>query len=231
MKRIGIIGAMDEEIRIYTELMKDKQVLCKAGLNFNIGSLNGKDVVVVECGIGKVNAALCTQILISEFDVEAVINTGVAGACYDELEINDIVISTDALEHDFNATFAGHERGEIPRLDTSIFKADERLVELAYNASLGHSDYKAYKGRVASGDVFVCSKDIKDDIVETFKAYCVEMEGASIAHVCYLNKIPFVVIRAMSDKADDSAEVTFDEFVIQAAHNAKDLVLKMLGGM
>jgi adenosylhomocysteine nucleosidase len=228
MAKIGIIGAMEEEVSILVELLDDRETIQKANLEINTGKLEGKEVVLVECGIGKVNAALCAQLLISEFKVDAVINTGVAGALADELNVNDIVISTDAVEHDFNATMFGHQRGVIPRMETSVFVADERLVKLASNAAAGHSNYNAFKGRVASGDIFVASKEIKDTIVDEFNASCVEMEGAAIAHVCYINKIPFVIIRAMSDKADDSADVTYDEFVVEAAHNSKDMILRML---
>lgn len=228
MKTIGIIGAMDEEVSILLELMDIKQTVNKASLEFNRGILEGKDVVLVKCGIGKVNAALCAQILISEFGVDAVVNTGVAGALNEELDVNDIVISTDAVEHDFDAKAYGYPQGTIPRMDTSVFKADDRLIEAAYNSSKDSIKNNVFKGRIATGDVFIASRELKDSIIKEFGAYCGEMEGGAIAHVCHTNNTPFVVIRAMSDKADDSANVTYEEFVIDAAHNSKEIVLNML---
>ncbi len=229
MNRIGIIGAMDEEVDILVELMDIKEKIEKASLKFYKGTIEGKDIVLVKCGIGKVNAALCTQILISEFNVDAVVNTGVAGALHQDLDVYDIVISTDAIQHDFDTTAFGDKKGMIPRMDNSIFVADERLVEAAYKSSVEETKtHKVVKGRVVSGDIFISSKELKDELVKEFDAYCGEMEGAAIAHVCSLNKIPFVVIRAMSDKADGSADITYEEFVKDAAHNSKDIVLNML---
>ena len=232
MNNIGIIGAMDEEIDILVNLMEVNEVIEKASLKFYKGKLENKDVVVVRCGIGKVNSALCAQILISEFNVEAVVNTGVAGALNSKLDVFDIVISTDAIEYDFDTTVFGHKKGEIPRMETSTFIADERLIDFAYNSSINEvKNHKVLKGRVVTGDRFISSKELKDELVKEFDAYCGEMEGASIAHVCYLNKTPFVIIRAMSDKADGSADVVYDEFVKDAAHNSKDIVLNMLKSM
>lgn len=232
MNNIGIIGAMDEEVDILVNLMEVNEVIEKASLKFYKGKLENKDVVVVRCGIGKVNSALCAQILISEFNVEAVVNTGVAGALNSKLDVFDIVISTDAIEYDFDTTVFGHKKGEIPRMETSTFIADERLIDFAYNSSINEvKNHKVLKGRVVTGDRFISSKELKDELVKEFDAYCGEMEGASIAHVCYLNKTPFVIIRAMSDKADGSADVVYDEFVKDAAHNSKDIVLNMLKSM
>ncbi len=229
MKRIGIIGAMDEEVDILKELMEIRETIGKAGLYFYVGTLEHKEVVLVRCGIGKVNAALCSQILISEFEVDAVINTGVAGALQDELDVSDIVISIDTLYHDFDVTAFGHELGMIPRMETSIFRADDRLIDAAYHSSVANvKDHKVLKGRVVSGDIFVSSKEIKEKLVNKLNGYCTEMEGAAIGHTCFVNNIPFVIIRAMSDKADGSADVNFNEFVHKAAHNSKNIVLNML---
>ncbi|SHJ57449.1 5'-methylthioadenosine/adenosylhomocysteine nucleosidase [Tepidibacter formicigenes] len=229
MNRIGIIGAMDEEVDILKELMNIEETIEKASLKFYVGKLENKDVVLVRCGIGKVNAALCTQILISEFKVEAVINTGVAGALHDELDVFDIVISTDTLHHDFDTSVFGYELGIIPRMETSIFKADDRLIDVAYNSSIKNvKNHKVLKGRVVTGDIFVSSKELKDKLVNKLNGYCAEMEGAAIGHTCFVNNVPFVIIRAMSDKADGSADVTYEEFVQEAAHNSKDIVLSML---
>ena len=229
MNRIGIIGAMDEEVDILVELMNIEETIEKASLKFYKGTLEGKEIVLVRCGIGKVNSALCAQILISEFDVDAVVNTGVAGALHSDLGVYDIVISTDAIQHDFDATVFGYKKGIVPRMENSIFIADERLVEAAYKSSVEETKtHKVVNGRVVSGDIFISSKELKDELVKEFDAYCGEMEGAAIAYVCSLNNTPFVIIRAMSDKADGTADVVYEEFVQDAAHNSKDIVVNML---
>lgn len=230
MNKIGIIGAMDKEVKTLISLMEIEKTVDKASLKFYIGKLEQKDVVLVQCGIGKVNAALCAQILISEFGVEAVVNTGVAGAIHSSLDVNDIVISTEAIEYDVDARAFGYEKGQIPQMESSVFKADEKLIETAYESSLEqvkNEDFKIVKGRVATGDIFISSKELKDELDNDFNAYCGEMEGGAIAHVCTLNNTPFVIIRAMSDKADGSANVTYDEFVDKAAENSKDIVLRL----
>ena len=229
MNRLGIIGAMDEEVDILVELMDIKETIEKASLKFYKGTLEGKDIVLVRCGIGKVNSALCAQILISEFDVDAVVNTGVAGALNPKLDVLDIVISTDAMQYDVDTTAFGYQKGVIPRMESSVFIADEKLINSAYESSVIESkSNKVFKGRVVTGDIFISSKELKEELVNDFNAYCGEMEGGAIAHVCTLNKTPFVIIRSMSDKADGSADVTYDEFVKVAAHKSKDIVLNML---
>ena len=229
MNVIGIIGAMDEEVSILVDLMDIRETIKKASLEFYKGILEGKNVVLVKCGIGKVNSALCAQILISEFKVDAIVNTGVAGALNEKLDVNDIVISTDAIQYDVDTTAFGDPKGVIPRMKTSVFKADERLIDAAYKSSVEEvKTHKVLKGRVVTGDKFINSKELKEELVYDFGGYCGEMEGGAIAHVCYLNNTPFVIIRAMSDKADGSADVTYDVFVHDAANNSKDIVLNML---
>ncbi len=158
--RIGIIGAMDEEIEILKDKMEIDKVKERAKMKFYEGKLNDKDVVLVRCGIGKVNAAVCTQILITYFNVDYIINTGVAGAIHDSLNIGDIVISTDVVQHDVDATGFGYELGEIPRLDEYKFKADRRLIDIAKEVAAKElKGHKLYEGRILSGDVFVASPD------------------------------------------------------------------------
>ncbi|MEG0014044.1 MAG: 5'-methylthioadenosine/adenosylhomocysteine nucleosidase [Cellulosilyticaceae bacterium] len=210
MNTVGIIGAMEEEVISIKRQMKVENTLIIAGMEFCEGILKEKKVVVVRCGIGKVNSAVCTQILIDKFDVNCIINTGVAGGLYPDINIGDIVISSDTVQHD---------------IDKSFFEADAKLIELGKAAAeslIGNQ--KVYIGRIASGDQFISSMRVKEDIYTTFTAYCAEMEGAAIAHTCYLNQIPFVVIRSISDKADQSAEVNFDEFVHLAAKNASKMI-------
>lgn len=229
MKKIGIIGAMEEEVKSLIAMLEDKKVREIAGLKFYEGKLKAKDVVVVRCGIAKVNAAMCTQILISEFGVDALINTGVAGALYEKLNINDVVISIDAIQHDIDGSAAGDPKGNIPLMETSVFVADKKLVDIAYDVFENNdTPYHAYKGRIATGDLFVADPKVKDELRNHFGGYCCEMEGGAIGHVAYCNKVPFVVIRAISDKADGSAGKTFDEFVEIAAETSKDMVVGML---
>lgn len=229
MNRVGIIGAMHEEVCVLNSMLENKVTKEIAGLSFNEGTLEGKNVVVVECGIAKVNAAMCTQILVSNYGIDAVINTGVAGALYKDLRINDVVISTEAIEYDVDASPMGDPKGTIPRMKTSVFVADERLVDAAYNAFLEEkTEFHAYKGRVVTGDKFVADNETKIELRDDFKGYCCEMEGGAIAHVAHCNKVPFVIIRAISDNADDSADVKYEEFVMQAAITSKDMVLNML---
>lgn len=229
MKKIGVIGAMEEEVKELTSMLEERKETVVAGLSFNEGLIEGKEVVIVECGIAKVNAAMCTQILISEFKVDAVINTGVAGALYEKLDINDIVISTDAIEYDVDASPLGDPKGTIPRMKTSIFTADSKLVEVAYSVFKEENlKFNAYKGRVVTGEQFVADNKTKSVLRNDFDGYCCEMEGGAIAHVAYLNKTPFVIIRAISDKADNSADMTYDEFVKIAAKNSKDMVVNMI---
>lgn len=230
--KIGIIGAMDLETELLKNRMTDIEVKEVAGLFFFKGKLMGKQVIVVTCGIGKTNSALCTQILISEFKVSRVINTGVSGAIHDDLNVGDLVISTDCMHHDFDCTGFGYDYGIIPRMNTSVFEADATLIDLAYEASKAVvSGQKVMKGRIVSGDQFVSSMEKKTFIENTFKALTTEMESASIAHVCALNRIPYVIIRGMSDKADGSAHVNFDEFAKEAADRSSQIVMAMLQAM
>ncbi len=227
--RIGIIGAMDEELEILKNIMIIEDILELTGMKFYIGKLENKSIVLVRCGIGKVNAAICTQVLINKFNVTHIINTGVAGAINDNLNVGDIVISSDVIEHDFDATNFGYKPGEIPRLDTYEFKADDRLMDIAYKASNNENiSHKTVKGRILSGDVFIASPEKKDYLWSEFNGYCTEMEGAAIGHTCYLNHIPFVIIRAMSDKADGSAHVNFNDFLHEAAENSSNIVQRIL---
>ena len=232
MDKIGIIGAMDEEIGILRNEMKTKEVKTIADIDFYEGTIENKEVVLVRCGIGKVNAAICTQILISIFDVKTVINIGVAGAIKDTLNILDIVVSTDVQQHDFDVTGFGYKLGQIPGMKKYIFPADEVLIEKALSASKEVlTDNKAVKGKIISGDIFVSNIELKQNLLKNFNGYCAEMEGAAIGHTCYVNNIPFVVIRTMSDKADGSAHYNFKKFVYQAANYSKDIVKIMLGKM
>ncbi|MGB8452696.1 MAG: 5'-methylthioadenosine/adenosylhomocysteine nucleosidase [Anaerocolumna sp.] len=223
MDKIGIIGAMEEEVNQLKDKMAKVQVKSKAAMDFYSGKLEGKDVVIVRSGIGKVNAAICTQILMDEFNIDIVINTGIAGSLKAEINIGDMVISTDTLQHDMDATGFGYEYGVIPRMETSVFKADTKLTKKASEiCSQVNPDISVFLGRIVSGDQFIGNKDKKTWIARQFEGYCTEMEGAAIAQTAYLNKVPFLIVRAISDKADDSAHMDYGKFEAEAiAHAVK----------
>lgn len=223
MKKIGIIGAMELEVEALKEQMDVKNIVEKASMKFYEGTLRGKGVVIVQCGIGKVNAGICVQILADLFQVDAVINTGVAGSLRAEINIGDIVVSTDACEHDMDVTALGYKQGIIPQMKESFFKADRQLVEAAIEVCREvNPDINVYEGRVLSGDQFISGEEIKNKLIDLFDGFCTEMEGAAIAHAAFLNEIPYVVIRAISDKADGSAHMDYPEFErAAAAHSAK----------
>lgn len=225
MNRIGIIGAMDEEVSRLKEKMHIEKVQKKAGMEFCHGNLGGKDVVVVRSGIGKVNAGICTQILIDDFGVEGVINTGIAGSLKNEINIGDIVLSKDTLQHDMDATGFGYEPGIIPRMEESVFQGDEKLIQVAKEVNeVVNPEISTFIGRVVSGDQFISQNEKKEFLVKQFQGYCTEMEGAAIAQVCYLNQIPFLIIRAISDKADNSATMDYSEFEAKAIEHTVKLV-------
>lgn len=226
---LGIIGAMDEEVSKLKEVMENVKICSKASMDFYKGTMNGKNVVVVRSGIGKVNAGICTQILVDLYGVDAVINTGIAGSLNPAIDIGDIVLSTDTVQHDMDATGFGYDLGVIPRMETSVFKADERLRKLAKEAcERVNRDVKIFEGRVVSGDQFVSDKAKKEYISDNFNGFCTEMEGAAIAQAAYLNNIPFLIIRAISDKADDSATVDYPIFEAKAIENSVRLVKEMV---
>lgn len=229
MNIIGIIGAMEEEVNILKEKMSIDAVEKKASMEFFKGKLNDKEVVIVRSGISKVNAAVCTQILIDDFNVDCVINTGIAGSLQNKIDIGDIVISSDAMQHDVDATGFGYDLGVIPRMETSVFKADERLIELAKKVCEAEiPSIAAHVGRVVTGDQFISDREVKNKIESNFHGYCTEMEGAAIAQAAYLNNVPFVILRAISDKSDDSATVDYPAFEKKAIEHSVILVENML---
>ncbi len=226
---IGIIGAMEEEVAALKEAMDIHETVEQASMVFCKGVLCGKEVVIVRSGIGKVNAGICAQILVDRFKVDMLINTGIAGSLDAKIDIGDMVISTDALHHDMDATEFGYPVGQVPRMEVMSFPADEELVKKAVQASeKANPDIHTFTGRVASGDQFIASREVKDKIVENFHPLCVEMEGAGIAHAAHLNKVSYVIIRAISDKADNSASVDYPTFERQAIAHSVRLVKELL---
>lgn len=217
--KLGIIGAMDVEVATLKQKMANKAERTIAGAVYCEGTLENLPVVVVQCGVGKVNAALCVQALCDCFGVTHVVNTGVAGSLDAKLDIGDFVISRDAVYHDFDChTLNPNYRvGQVPGLAVRAFPADDMLMNLAYSAADSICSGHAHMGTVASGDQFVCRREQKQTIIENTGAICTEMEGAAIAHSAWRNGVPFVVIRAISDKADDSAEMDYPTFEAIAA--------------
>lgn len=208
MIRIGIIGAMDVEIERICQNISGTILHQVYGLDFLEGFLGETPVVVVRSGVGKVNAALCTQMLITKFKITHLINTGVAGALASGLGVLDVVISTEVMYHDVDATNWGYESCTIPGMSRT-FPADPELVQLAAAACKQNFPSKhCIQGLVASGDQFIGSNELKEKIKSLCNPACVEMEGAAVGHVAFINRIPFVVIRCMSDMADDNGEST-----------------------
>lgn len=229
MKTIGIIGAMEEEILCLKEKIEIVTTKNVVGLSFYIGRYKGNNIVLVRCGIGKVNAAICTQAMIDHFGVDYVLVLGVAGSLVEDLHIGDIVISTDAVQHDMDTTAFGDPIGTIPRMAESYFKADEELIRLAQESAAEIADgYRVITGRIASGDQFISTKEGKAKIRKNVQGTCAEMEGGAIAHACWLNRIPFLVVRAISDGAGEEAAMSFEKFTIMAAKRCSDLVEKIL---
>lgn len=227
---LGIIGAMDTEVAKLKEVMEDVNITKAASMEFYEGRLNGARAVVVKAGVGKVNAACCTQALIDHFPVSCVINTGIAGSLKAEIDIGDVVLATDAVEHDMDVAALGYAPGKIPDMDVESFEADEKLRKIAKEScEKVNPDISVYEGRVVTGDQFISSKEKKAWLTETFGGCCAEMEGAAIAHAAYLNQVPFLIVRAISDKADDSAQMDYPTFEAKAIEHSVRLIVEMAG--
>jgi adenosylhomocysteine nucleosidase len=226
---VGIIGAMPEEIAVLLSALTDRHDTHKAGFGLYAGKLEHLPVIIAQSGIGKVNAAILCQLLIQQ-GVTHIIMTGVAGALEPSLQVGDIVISRDALQHDVDVTGLGYELGLIPG-DEKRWRADAKLAELALMAAQDFAEVNAVMGTIATGDVFVADLASKNRVFDTFGAACVEMEGASVAQVCHKFGVPFVIIRSISDTADDGAEVDFRAFMSQAAQRASTVVHALLRGL
>lgn len=231
MKKLGIIGAMAQEVETLLGHMENQTSATWAGSAFYEGKLSGLDVVVVQCGIGKVNAALCAQILCDRYGVTHIVNTGIAGSLSAELDIGDLVVSKDAMYHDFDCHAFGYPVGKVPGMDVVAFPADGALISMAYDAAEGVNPGHTRTGRVASGDQFVANPELKNKIISITGALCTEMEGAAIAQTAYRNGVPFVILRAISDKADDSAEMDYPSFERLAAHRCASVTMSLAGAL
>lgn len=229
--KIGIIGAMAEEVLLIEQDLQQSTKIVHAGMSFYEGLLFDVPIVLCKSGVGKVNAAACTQILVDRFGVDCILFTGVAGALDPELNIGDIVISIDCIQHDIDVRALGFELGVIPYAETSIFTADPELVERAFQASKQLFGSRVLKGRVLSGDQFIADRNKVKQLHLELSGVCTEMEGAAVAQVCQMNQVPFVVIRSMSDKADGSAHINFSEFTQLASENSYKLIAHIVKGL
>lgn len=230
-EKIGLIGAMTEEIERIEQSMSGDRAVVRAGIRFLEGEFCGQTVVLCKSGVGKVNAAVCTQLLIDQFGVDAILFTGVAGALDPVLDIGDIVISTDCQQHDMDASPLGFPRGTIPFAPSSVFAADPDLRAKAVKASAAVTEGRTMEGRVLSGDQFIADRDTVKLLYEQLGGACTEMEGAAVAQVCAMNGTPFVIIRSMSDKADGSAHVNFGEFAVRSAERSFRIVEHMTASL
>lgn len=224
---IGIIGAMDEELELLLKNIKLERKENKASMEFNCGELYGKTVVIVRCGIGKVNAAVCTQILIDDFNVDNIINVGIAGGIGKDIFPGDIVIAENLVQYDMDTSAFGDKIGQIPRLYTYDFKCNNKLIELAKKACSSF-DRNFFTGRIVTGDQFVADIEKIKWLSKDFGAIACEMEGGSIAQVCYLNEVPFVVIRSISDNANNGAHMDYEKFTPIAVKNSTYILENMI---
>lgn len=223
---IGIIGAMDEEILLLKNRLTNLRILTDKVFEIYSGQYNNKDVVLVKSGIGKVNAAIAASVLINNMNVSAIINTGIAGSIKQAVGLGDVVISSETQQYDFDVTAFGYRLGTIPRLETSVFKADTHLIELCKKSIDDKTSY--HIGRIVSGDRFVSSDEFKKQLGLEFDAYCVDMESASIGHVCYLYDIPYVAIRCISDNADETSLVSNQDFETYTAEISAAITLNVI---
>ena len=229
--KIGIIGAMDVEVTLLKEHLASKGPLSSekiCSLEFFSGRVDASEVVVVQCGVGMVNAAVATQILCHHFCVDALINTGVAGSLDASIDIGDLVIATDAVNHVMDVCNLGYAPGQTPGFEQLSFPASQKLAVFAQEAA-DNLPIACHRGRVASGDRFVHTDEDKAFIRDTFNASCCEMEGAAIAQVAWLMSTPFVILRAISDKADGTDHIDYPTFEAKAARDCAQLVIAMLG--
>lgn len=227
--KIGIIGAMDIEVASLKKKMTIANTVSYASMTFCEGTLGNTPVVIVKCGICKVNAAICVQLLVDHFHVTHIINTGVAGSLDNTINIGDIVVSTDAQYHDVDATVFGYQKGEIPQMGVVSFPADPKLRAAAVKAVREATpDVSVFEGQIISGDQFISTHAKKEELMRDFHGRCAEMEGAAIAQTSYINQIPYVIIRAISDKADESVTESYDQFEAKAAVRCANIVEYMV---
>lgn len=225
---IGIIGAMKIEVEGIIKLMENTQQKSISGITFTCGELNGKKCVIAICGVGKVNAAICTQTMILEYSPRIIINTGVAGGIKPEIKIGDIVIATDVVQHDMDTSAIGDEKGFISGIDMIHIPCDKKTIENIMQLQSKIDKTKFHTGTIVTGDQFINNKDRLNDLMVQFNAVACEMEGGSIGQVCYINKVSFCVVRAISDNANDSSHIDYYEFVSIAANKSIRLICELV---
>lgn len=227
--KIGLIGAMGEEVRILKKKMSGIQETEEAGCRFYSGRLGGFDAVLLQSGIGKVNAALGTTLLIDHFQPDVIINTGSAGGTDPDLDIGDVVISSAVIHHDVDATAFGYSPGQVPRMPAS-FLPGRKLVEFAEKAAAKASDgHRTVRGTIATGDSFMSDPKRIEKLKSVFpEMKAVEMEGAAIAQICYQFGVPFLIVRSLSDIAGKESNLSFDQFLETAAKHSAHFILSLL---
>jgi adenosylhomocysteine nucleosidase len=229
--KIAIIGAMEEEVALLRENIEERTQETVAGCEFTFGKMHGTDVILLRSGIGKVNAAMSTTILLEKYKPDFIINTGSAGGFNPALNVGDVVISTEVRHHDVDVTAFGYEYGQVPQLPAA-FLADEKLRSVAESAALEMAEIQVEKGLIATGDSFMQDPKRVEFVRTKFEnLQAVEMEAAAIAQVAHQFGIPFVIIRSLSDIAGKESEVSFDQFIDKAAHNSATLVMKMVASL
>lgn len=229
MKKMGIIAAMQEEMIEIKKIMTDIQEKNIFELIYTTGKINDKEIVLVEAGVGKVNAARATQIMIDNFEIDAIINVGSAGATNEQLNIEDIVIGKKLIQHDFDITAFGHPKGYISNVGEYV-ESDERLIKKIEKAisDIKENDFKIKIGTIVSGDIFCTEIKMKEKVRTKFNADAIEMEGAAIAQVCKLDKVPFIIIRSISDSPNGNNNITFDQFLEKASKRCAEIIKKYL---
>lgn len=225
MKTFGIIAAMQEEMQEIEKIMQYKENIKLYNLNIIKGKINEYNIVLVEAGVGKVNAGRVTQILIDNFKIDAIINVGSAGSATDELNIGDIVIGKKLVQHDFDITAFGHQKGYISNVGQFIESDDKLVLKMKQTIEkIGKDEFKIKIGTIASGDIFCTESKMREKIRNKFNADAIEMEGAAIAQVCKLDEIPFIVIRSISDKPNGKNEITFEQFLEKASKRCAEII-------
>lgn len=225
---VGIIGAMPVEIELINEKILKKEVIVINNITFTKGIIGSRGVVTAVCGMGKVNAAICAQIMIFEFNPDCIINTGVAGAISDELMPCDVAVASSLYQHDLDITPLGYPLGFISGADITKIPADDKISNDILECCKRVIDNKVIMGTIVSGDQFINQKEKKQFLRDTFNAVACEMEGAAIAHVCYVNDVKFAVVRAISDSANGEANMDFNEFVKKACVNSSKILFEYL---
>ena len=224
---IGIICAMALEANAITDTIENKKIKNISGVDFVSGTIGGRETVVAVCGVGKVFAAICAEAMILEYHPDAIINSGVAGSLCRSIKIGDIVIAESVVQHDMDTSPLGDPKGLISGINIINIPCDKAVAEYLKNCcdSLG---IKNFGGVIATGDVFMSNEANKKEVADRFNAKACEMEGASVGQVCYVNKVPFCVLRAISDNADDGAEITYETFAAESAKKTHAVIDKFI---